>query len=176
MEEIWKDIPYYEGLYQASTFGRIRTCEGKTTFTKRHGIRHWKKRILKYKGVSKPGYRVILWKNGKPQSWLVSRLVAMTFLGESDLTVNHIDGNRLNNHIENLEWLPLKDGVRHRFKIGLYSKNCKPIRLINKETNETQDFRSMQEASKYMNKNYFYLYNHIKRGKWENEQYKWELI
>ena len=45
-KEMWKDIPNYEGIYQASTFGRIRTCEGKTTYTKRHGIRHWKQRIL----------------------------------------------------------------------------------------------------------------------------------
>ena len=66
MEEIWKAIPNYEGIYEASSFGRIRTCEGKTTFTKRHGIRHWKQRILKPKGETyATGYRVSLWKNRK---------------------------------------------------------------------------------------------------------------
>lgn len=47
MEEIWKDIPRYKG-YQASNFGRIRT-HNKTTYTKRHGERHWKDRILEFK-------------------------------------------------------------------------------------------------------------------------------
>ena len=49
-EETWKDIKGYEGIYQASSFGRIRTVEGKTTYTERHGVRHWKSRILKGRG------------------------------------------------------------------------------------------------------------------------------
>jgi hypothetical protein len=44
MEEIWKDIPNYEGLYQASNLGRIKTAKNKTTYTKRHGERKWKER------------------------------------------------------------------------------------------------------------------------------------
>ena len=105
-EEIWKNIPNFEG-YQVSNCGRVRTHD-KTTFTKRHGERHWKDRILHYKGNSyKTGYRVDLWENNKPHTMLVARLVAFTFLkkdiNDHELTVNHIDGNRLNNNIENLE-------------------------------------------------------------------------
>lgn len=82
--EVWKDIPGYEG-YQASTLGRIRSYN-KITYTERHGCRHWKDRILSFKpsSVSKhsssqgTGYRVDLWKNGKPHSLLVARLIATT--------------------------------------------------------------------------------------------------
>ena len=129
-QEIWKAIPHYEGIYEASNFGRIRTCEGKITQTQHHGIRHWKQRILKPKGETyATGYKVTLWKDGKSKDWLVARLVAMTFLGESNLTVNHIDGNRFNNCIENLEWCSLADNIKKGFELGLY-KNQKNVLLI----------------------------------------------
>lgn len=67
--EEWKDIPGYEGLYQASTLGRIRTCEGKTTSSARFEKRVWKQRIMKQKlNKNRKGRidaRVCLWKDGK---------------------------------------------------------------------------------------------------------------
>lgn len=175
-KEMWKDIPNYEGIYQASTFGKIRTCEGKTTYTKRHGIRHWKQRILKPKGETyKTGYRVTLWKEGKSKDWLVARLIATTFLGESDLTVNHIDGNRFNNHIDNLEWCSKAENIRKGFETGLYS-TAKKILIINKITNEKCIYRSLAMGSKFICKNEKYLSYAIKKNKFENEKYKWELV
>lgn len=96
--EIWKDIPNYPG-YQASNLGRIRTYN-KVTYTKMHGERHWKDRILKFKPYTTTnqrskqgmGYRVSLWKNGKEKTLLVARLVATTFLEnliDTKMTVNH---------------------------------------------------------------------------------------
>ena len=84
MEEIWKDIKGYSG-YQVSNLGRVRT-HNKTTYTEKHGERHWKNRILKfkpdynsrYKEKQGTGYRVTLWKNGKGKDYLVARLVATT--------------------------------------------------------------------------------------------------
>lgn len=122
MEEFWKDIPNYEGLYQASTEGRIRTVEGKITSNALYSTRRWKSRVLKGRGDNySTGRRVSLWKDGKVKDWLVARLVAITFLGEppKDFTVNHKDGNRLNNSIENLEWISLGDNIRHAFETGL---------------------------------------------------------
>ena len=82
MKEIWKDIPNYKG-YQASNLGRIRTYN-KITYTKLHGERHWKNRILKFKPTAKNnrikqggGYRVSLWKNGKCKDFLVARIIAV---------------------------------------------------------------------------------------------------
>ena len=69
------------------------------------------------------GYRVDLWKNGKPKSLLVARLVATTFLEDlidTNLTVNHKNGNRLDNRVENLEWLSRGDNIRYGYQNGQY--------------------------------------------------------
>ena len=69
------------------------------------------------------GYRVDLWKNGKPKCFLVARLVATTFLEDlidTDMTVNHKNGNRLDNRVENLEWLSRADNIRYGFENGQY--------------------------------------------------------
>jgi hypothetical protein len=150
--EIWKDIPDYEGIYQASSQGRIRTVEGKITYSVRHGERHWKSRILKGRGDNyRTGKRVNLWKDKKSKDFLVARLVALTFLGEppEGFTVNHKDGNRLNNSIDNLEWLSLGDNIRHGFDNLLFSQQ-KPIRLI--KDGKSFDFRSMAQCDKFLNR------------------------
>jgi len=171
--EKWKDIPDYEGIYQASNLGRIRTCKGKTTYTERHGVRHWKQRILKPKGKTySTGYRVSLWKDGKCKDWLVARLVAITFYGKSNLTVNHINGNRLDNRLVNLEWCSLKENIQKGFETGLY-KTQKSITLINKQTGEKQTFRSLSQASQFMKKSQGYLSAEIKKGRTENKNYIW---
>lgn len=129
MEEIWKDIPNYKG-YQASNLGRIRT-HNKITYTKKHGYRHWKDRILCFKPSTTwnqkskqgMGYRVDLWKNGKPKTLLVARLIATTFIEDlidTKMTVNHKNGNRLDNRVENLEWLSRADNIRYGFQNGQY--------------------------------------------------------
>lgn len=79
--ENWKEIPGYEGLYEASDQGRIRTCEGKTTRNARYTKRVWKQRVLKPKKTRRKknglyDYHVSLWKDGHEKTWLVSRLVA----------------------------------------------------------------------------------------------------
>ena len=122
----WKDIPGYEGLYQASINGEIRTCEGKTTSNARYGSRVWKQRILKFKtSINKKGrldFRVELWKDGKHKTFLVSRLIALTWCeGYQDgWTVNHKNGVSTDTRAENLEWLSHGDNIRHGFANGLY--------------------------------------------------------
>lgn len=158
MSEVWKDIPGYEGLYQASTLGRIRTAEGKTTSSKRFKQRRWKSRVMKGRGENKiTGYRVGLWKDGEHKDYLVCRLVALTFLGEPQegYTVNHIDGDRHNNKIENLEWLSLGDNIRHGFDTGLYNAMCKPVNLIGPDG--CFEFRSCAEASRFLSRNESYV-------------------
>lgn len=91
--EVWKDIAGYEGHYQVSNLGNVRSI-------KREPI------ILKG-DYQKNGYkRVYLWKDGRKQNLLVHRLVAFSFLpnpnGYSD--INHIDEDKRNNHVNNLCW------------------------------------------------------------------------
>lgn len=180
-KEEWLPIPDYENDYEVSNLGRVRSKIGKTTFTQIHGTRHWTQKILQYKnknGDIKTGFRVDLWKKGKPKTILVARLVASAFienqLFNKQMTINHIDGNRLNNRPENLEWCSLAENIRKGFETNLYFQIG--IKLTNKKTNEEKTFRSLSQASSYIGKNAGYFSSLIKRGKFENSQYKWELI
>lgn len=164
--EIWKEIPGYEGLYQASSLGRIRTCENKVTSNALYPKRVWKSRIMKGRGDSPhTGRRVSLWKNGRSQSYLVARLVAMTFLGAppKDYTVNHKDGNRMNNSIDNLEWLSLGDNVRHAFATGLMYRTQKNIVLKDDTSGEVFEFASYAECSRFLGRNNRYVSGRLKK-------------
>lgn len=160
--EIWKDIPDYEGTYQASTFGRIRTKPGKTTHSVKHGIRTWKTRILKEKNQNDRAIRVTLWKNKQSKDYLVHRLVATTFLPKPDGKdyINHKDGNPRNNHIINLEWCDHKENNNHAFDNGLMTTNRVTILHLNKP----KTFRSMAKASRYLGLNSGAISNANQRG------------
>lgn len=178
MNEIWKDIPNYDG-YQVSNLGRVRT-HNKVSSSKRFKDRHWKDRILKYKSKRyNPGYRVDLWKDGKPKTFLVARLVAFTFyekdINDSKLTVDHIDGNRFNNKIENLDLVSLKENIRRGFENRLYKNQIK-VKVINKENNNEEVFNSLSKASRYIGKNKGYISNAVKQNNFENKLFKWELV
>lgn len=110
--EIWKDIPGYEGLYQASNFGRIKSLPRKAS--PRDFLLRFATRPDGYPGCA-------LVKNRKPASFTVHRLIAMTFLSpkKDNLEINHIDGNKLNNMVENLEWCTRSENLKHCFRIGL---------------------------------------------------------
>ena len=162
MDELWKDIPGYEGIYEASTNGQIRSKAGKTTFSSLHGERHWKQRILKQKLKKRYGSeyfdaRIILWKDKKTYTHLVSRLVAMTWCNgyADDMTVNHIDGNPMNNHADNLEWVSGADNTRKGFEDGLIGTS-RPVAVF-VQTGECIYFRSMTHACNFIGKNHGFL-------------------
>lgn len=166
MEE-WRGIPGYEGIYEASNLGRIKSVAGKRTINARCN-RTWKERIMKLHLTKRSkGYNamVSLWKDGKRKQLLVARLVAMTWCEgyKADLTVNHIDGNPLNNSADNLEWVTLSENSRHAFRTGL-NPGAKKVTLINGD-GKTLDFYSMSEASRFLGrKNDSYLSTAIKHG------------
>jgi len=168
MGEIWKDIPGYEELYQASSLGRIRSKEGKITHSIRSGVRKWKSRILKPKNCADQsliGYRVTLWKNKKAHDYLVARLVCTTFyenLLGSNMTVNHKDGDRLNNRIENLEWMTRKENIQHAFETGLQTAQ-KSVSL--EHNGVVLIFRSLAQASEFLGHNHGYVSLAIKNGR-----------
>lgn len=112
MEEIWKPVPGYEGCYEASNLGRIRSLHtqkrgrAKSEFVAQCNLRGYKTCVLS--------------KEGKTGTKMVHRLIAMAFLGmpiNSKNTVNHKDLNKSNNVPENLEWLSLTENIRHASKI-----------------------------------------------------------
>lgn len=116
MKEMWKDIKGYEGIYQISSFGRIKSLQRKDN---RNHIRPEK--ILNPK-VEKNGYRrVCLCKNGNIKRELVHRLVAEAYVdrkNEEDVIVNHLDNNPSNNRADNLEWTTYKGNMQWAAKQG----------------------------------------------------------
>jgi hypothetical protein len=173
--EIWKEIKGYEGIYEVSNLGNVRTVVGKTTQSVRHGLRTWKQRNLKFKGHNpKTGNRVSLWKDKKIKDYLVCRLVAYTFYNQDynnhSKTVNHIDGNRFNNNLENLEIVTHKENNRHAFANNLMP--TKEIFIKDLESNIVYHFSSIALANRYFNRNHYFIHNRIKTNRLKFEHYE----
>lgn len=115
--EIWKDIPGYEGLYQISSFGKVKSL---------HPNRK-QNQLMNLLENARGYYRVHLTKGSKQNFKMVHRLVAETFL-ENPLNlpqVNHKDENKKNNHVNNLEWCSNLENQRYGTVIKRRAESCK---------------------------------------------------
>lgn len=170
---IWKDVVGYEDIYEVSDTGQVRTKEGKVTYSTRHRTeRVWKQRTLRQKVTKDKTCRVSLWKDGKERTWLVHRLVAYAFIPqvEGKDFINHIDGDRLNNRVENLEWCTYKENANHAFDNDLMPSNQKVV-LVDDVTKEAHFFRSKAKASEFLGFKSGYLSNAMNRPGFELEGY-----
>lgn len=143
-KEIWKDILGYEGLYQVSNFGRVKS------------FKFGKERILK-PGTNKYGYLiVILCKNGKVKHFYVHRLVAEAFIPNTHNypCVNHKDECKTNNNVNNLEWCTYTYNNNYGTKIERISKNrdtskyFKPILQYTLDGVFVREWKSIAEAGR----------------------------
>ncbi|MET3559316.1 hypothetical protein ABID29_002470 [Streptococcus rupicaprae] len=167
--EIWKTVKGYEGLYEVSNLGRVKSLD--KIVPKWDGVRLLKGRILKG-SVTQFGYhKVILTKNKHRRTIFVHRLVAEAFLENDNpkikTQVNHIDGDKLNNETGNLEWVSASENIKHAFSIGIKKvskkqteaiKNLgensnKRVLQLNPEGQIIQEWHSITEASKILNIN-----------------------
>jgi hypothetical protein len=122
--EIWKDIEGYEGLYQVSTEGRVRSLD--RVIKRRNHYNLTLKGKLKPLHLDKKGYqRVQLSKESKLKTFKVHRMVAMAFIDNklNKPQVNHIDAIKHNNNIKNLEWVTNSENQKHIAKLKLREKN-----------------------------------------------------
>lgn len=141
--EEWKDVVGYEGYYQVSNYGRVKSIQRSVWNGKGYFINNGK--ILK-QAKNKKGYPIVyLSKNAKQKTITVHRLVALAFIPNSfkKPQVNHIDGNKENNYVENLEWCTNQENQEHAVKHGLNDhslyqsgKKPKPVYQIDIKTNE----------------------------------------
>lgn len=124
--EVWKDIENYPN-YQVSNLGNVKSKE-RYTKAKDNEIIHRKEFLLK-QFTNKKGYKqVTLYdKNKKPKTMRVHKLVALCFIpNPKNLTqINHIDGNKLNNNQNNLEWISNYDNMQHAIKNGLINEKLR---------------------------------------------------
>lgn len=172
MKELWKDIKDYEGYYQISNFGRVKSLNRIVKRNSKFGDLHLKEKIL-VQTPDKYGYPCVTLrrKDKVIQSIKVHRLVANHFIPnpKNKPTVNHKDGDKTNNHINNLEWATRKEQTIHAIHTGLntsrvglsgsdnyaYGKrgglsfNAIPVYQIDKNTNKIiSEYGSMIEAAK----------------------------
>lgn len=161
-EEIWKDIPNYEGYYQVSNLGKVKSLLFQNNVYKK---KYKREKILKQKLDKFRNYRVELWKDGKHKTLLVARLVATTFLDNlinTDMTVNHKNGNRLDNRIENLEWTTREENIKLAFEDDLM-KFQKPCILFN--DHKEIHCRSLEEANRKIGRKHNYVAKCIKTNR-----------
>ena len=155
MIERWKDIIGYEGFYQISNYGRVRSLKMWNGICGKYIDRI---KILKNTRFNNGYYCVSL----KRKKYTVHRLVAEAFIPNSNnySCINHKDGNKLNNCVSNLEWCSYKHNLREALKLGLYDERnkklslcplrSKRIKMFSLEGNYIMDFPNSVEAEKYL--------------------------
>lgn len=119
--EIWKDIKHYEGWYQVSNKERVKSLQREIIFSS-GSVRLQNSKLLKPRIAN--GYLgVTLTKNSMAKTISVHRLVAESFIPnpKNKPHVNHKDGNKLNNHLYNLEWSTSKENIQHSWANNLSS-------------------------------------------------------
>lgn len=125
-KEIWKDIPNYEGLYQVSNLGRIKSLERIDALGNRR-----KEKILKPQISNNGYYRVQLCKNSKVRFYLVHRLVWIAFNGQisESIQVNHINEIKTDNRLENLNLMTCKENINYGSRNERVSKKLSKVVL-----------------------------------------------
>lgn len=138
MSEQWVDIEGYVGRYQVSTLGRVRNSVTG--------------RILKQTAFSNGYLKVTLgYKGWQP---LIHRLVAKAFIpGDHNLQVNHINGDRQDNRIENLDWLSCSDNHRHSYRELHRKRHAKTKRILLVDHGREVEFDAANHAAKFLKRN-----------------------
>ena len=146
MEEIWKQLHFYgNGRYEVSNAGRVRTVYATIP-----------PKVLRTRVCKSNGYENINFTfEGKKKTFTIHSLVAKLFIRDYDgnnEVVNHIDGNKLNNHISNLEILDRKGNLKHAMSTGLQKTNHKIVYQGIEYLSKTQMRRELHMGERVQNR------------------------
>lgn len=163
MEELWKDIAGYEREYQISNLGRVRSLDRVVTYNNGVDVKYNGKILSVF--VKKNGYlQATLKRNSNNKKFYVHRLVALAFIDNDDpihkIEINHIDEDKKNNNVNNLEWVTSSENKRHNdlhirkaantdFTI-IANKLKIPIVATNVITGEEMYFNGAMDAERLM--------------------------
>lgn len=167
MQELWRDVVGYEGLYQVSNTGKVRSL----IFGREGSV---KERLLV---TGRDGYqRVILRKNGIRKCHYVHRMVALVFVPtiEGKNVVNHKDGNRSNNHADNLEWCDQQYNATYADAV---QKRSRAVQMIDPVTNEVlRIFYGVREAARETGLHYPNIIHACGNSCRTSGGYKWKYV
>lgn len=152
MKEVWRDAVGFEGLYKISNLGRVKSVEKEVN--NNGGLQHRKERILKTHRNTHGYMQVILSKN-KPYTRTIHRLVAEAFIPnkKNKPQINHIDGDKTNNYVKNLEWATRSENMTHSVRVlgnksPRNNKFSKPVLQI-KNNKIVAEFKSVMDAERF---------------------------
>jgi len=134
--EMWKPVDGYETEYSISTYGRVKALE-RITRNGKNSIMTNKEKIMRYSIQNTGYYTIILTINGNKKNILIHRLMCINFIPNPDnkKCVDHIDGNKLNNKLENLRWATPSENLMNKKKKGNTTSIYKGV-YCDKRTNK----------------------------------------
>ena len=170
IQETWKDIPGYEGLYKVSNTGKVKSMNYRHSDVPR---------ILATVDNGYGYYIVILYLNSVRKSASVHRLVWTAFNGPipEGLQINHLNENKADNRLENLSLCTPKENTNYGTRNKRASeKHCKRIQMLDKNNNTLKTFNSLTEAARFLNKKSYGNISHCLHGKSKSAyEYKWKF-
>jgi len=170
MEE-WKDIPWYERLYQISNIGRVKSLARQKGFLYQDDL------MLKLRKKDNWYYSICLRKDNKSKYCHIHRLVMLTFVWENKLWVNHKDWDKSNNKVENLEYCTHSENHQHRFKVLWHIGNqSKKVNQLDLDWRFIKTWISAKKACEYMWLSRSVVTNCIKWRLQTAWGYKWEYF
>lgn len=177
MESLWKDVPGFEGLYIVNELGIVKGVD--RIVYRSDGVKQTYKESIKKQSISKRGYYyVTLSKDGKSTKVKIHRLIGKLFIPnpENKPQLNHIDGNKLNNSLDNLEWVTNKENSNHAIYSGLIDNKGSKNGMSKLTEEEVIDIRNMKHSGMFNIKEIAYcfkvsetcIYNIINRKRWNH--------
>lgn len=182
MNEIWKDIKGFEGLYKISNLGRVKSMAKEWTCCK--GGKRNKEETFMSICTNAQYYNFNLRKNNVKTFCNLHRILAEHFIPNPDNKpeVNHINGNKHDNRLENLEWVTCSENIKHAFDKGLKKQykrgrhyTAKPIMVIDVKSNMTISFPCVKDASEKMKIGETTIYMGI-NGLSKTRKYKFQYL